>query len=316
MDLTDPFKFSRSLPRVVVFREVVRCNGFSGAARALSVTPASVSRMMAALERQINVRLFHRTTRRFSLTPEGQAFYSRLHKSLDDLEYSINSAREMISPQETPSGNLKISLPSSYGTFFVIPRLHGFLKKYPEVVLDVSFNDAPFDLIDEDVEVAVCYGRPTAAEYVSRVICRPEIRMAARPAYLASVGGVEAPRDLRKCRFLAARGNGPGDQSWVMRPKSGAGPEICEFHSVMTFDSTEGVVMGAANGLGVTAAASYALENFVRAGLLVELLNDFSIVYDRQPPVISVVYANRKNVALRVRAFVDFLAGLSSQPAE
>ena len=310
-NLNERLDLTRDLHRIFVFREVVRQSGFSSAARSLGVTPASVSRIIAAFEEQLGVRLFRRTTRRFSLTEEGEKLHDRLHGILDQLEASIAFTREnMVSPA-APAGMLKISLPSSYGKFYIMPRLSGFMDQYPDILPDICFNDEPFDIIDKGIDVAVCYGSPVGAEYVTRIICRPVIKAVASPAYLENVGWINAPTDLHKCRYLAARGMGPDLRPLIFTPGRGGPAETFVHPPLLRLDSTEGVILGAIHGLGVTAAASYAVDDLIGQGILVQLFPDYVISAADAAPVISVTYANRHHVSPRIRVFVDYLTDIS-----
>ena len=301
----------RDLRGIQMFIAVARSGGFTRAAGVLGITPAAVSRSMARLEQELNVRLFNRTTRRFGLTEEGSDLYARVGPCLGELENAIDLAEQ--ARGAPPEGALRVAMVSTFGKFYVLPRLGPFLDRYPGIALQVRFRDEPVDLIEEGVDVAVCYDRPRGAAHVSRVVCRPALRMAASPAYLARHGAPAGPDDLARVRFLAQGGPEAGSKTWALTPSAGGETRIHRFPNILVFDEAEGVVTGALNGLGATIAASYALDTYFASGALVRLLPDYDIDSQWRRPVVSIAYLHREHLPARIRAFVDFIVEITGE---
>jgi DNA-binding transcriptional LysR family regulator len=298
----------RDFRNLLVFREVVRAGGFSAAARALGVGPASVSRSIAKLEHELGARLCNRTTSEFHLTPEGAALAESVSADLDSLSRGLE---EFVARRTRPSGRLRVSLPNSYGKFYVLPRLPLFRATYPDIHLEIGFDDNRDNLVAGGFDVGVCYGAPNEAAYVSRVLCRPQLVLVASPGYLATRGVPRAPTDLAGHSTINVRLGGGELVSWVFYRTDSPAAEAPETHhpggDMVFFDQIDGVVQAAAAGLGITAAHGYAALPYLQAGQLHTLLPDYELRARFGKGEVHVFFPHRSGMPPRVRAFVDFL---------
>ncbi|MEJ0045287.1 MAG: LysR family transcriptional regulator [Rhodospirillales bacterium] len=298
----------RDFRNLLVFREVVRAGGFSPAARTLGVAPASVSRGIAKLEQELGARLFNRTTNEFHLTPEGAALAESIAADLDSL---FRGLEEFAARRTRPSGRLRISLPNSYGKFYVLPRLPWFRSTYPEIHLEIGFDDNRDNLVAGGFDVGVCYGAPSEAAYVSRVLCRPQLVLVASPVYLQVRGIPRAPAALAGHSAINVRlGNGEL-VAWAFHRIGAPAAEPSATHypggDMVFFDQIDGVVQAAAAGLGITAAHGYAALPYLQAGQLRTLLPDYELRARFGKGEVHVFFPHRSGMPPRVRAFVDFL---------
>lgn len=178
-----------SLSGLIAFVRTAETLSFVAAGRLLGVSASAVGKNVAKLEQSVGVRLFQRSTRRVSLTDEGALFYERCRRVLDDL----NDAETMLSQSAlTPRGKLRVSLPT-IGYRFLMPILPDFAARYPEVELDLDFDDRILDVIEEGLDVVVRSGELTDSRLMSRRLRAFRFVLCASPAYLAAHGRPRTP---------------------------------------------------------------------------------------------------------------------------
>ncbi len=295
----------QDLRGILVFREVARSGGFSSAARQINVTPAAVSRSIARLEGELGVRLFNRTTTEFHLTAEGAALAAAINGSLDSLHHALDA----FSANRTAlAGTLRLSLTNSHGKFYILPQLPRFFEMYPNIRLQIGFSDLRDHLVATGFDVGTCYGQPDDANYVSRVICRPQLLAVASPAYLAKYGNPRAPSDLAAHHCINIQlGAGPSAAWEFLR----AGAAVHVHHPddrVVMFGQIDGVGQAAVAGLGITVCHALAVLPELRSQALQCVLTDYEIRAHADQGDVYVYFPHREHIAARVRAFVDFLA--------
>lgn len=299
---------ARELNGLFTFQAVVREGGFSAAARQLGVTPGTVSRAMAQLEAGVGVRLFNRTTVEFSLTAEGQRLAALVCDKLAALDGALTAFR---SENEEPRGLLRVSLTNSYGKNYVIPKLGDFLARYPDITLDIAFNDHRHSLIEDGFDVGTCYGRPDEFAYISRILCQPRLILVAAPAYLARHGVPRTPAELDRHNCINVRMGAKGAAAWSFHLHDGENtqtPTIVQPNSrILLSDQIDGVVPAAVAGLGLTVAHVRAVLPYLQNGSLKTLLSDYRIEARFDTQAVHVFFPHRIKIAPRVRAFVDFL---------
>lgn len=296
------------LRELIVFCEVARLGGFSRAARKLEVTPTAISRSIAKLERELGARLFNRTSSEFNLTADGAELLRAAEGHLQALGAAIDgfsAARDRV------SGRLRVSLTNSYGKFCVLPKLPEFLGRFPDVQLELGFDDSPVDLINSGFDLGLCYGAPSDATYVSRVICRPQLVLVGSPEYLASRGVPREPKDLAAHVCVNVR-LPQGDLAfWRFRPLAGGSVAEDEiFHpdeGLVVRGQLDGVVQAAVAGLGLTVAHSYEVAPYLGTGRLKTLLTGYRVSGHTDSEDVHVFFPHRKHMAARARSFIDFL---------
>jgi DNA-binding transcriptional LysR family regulator len=290
-----------TLANLESFVRSAETGGFSGAARRLSLTPAAVSRNVATLERNLGVRLFHRTTRKLTLTEAGERFLHAIRGNLDELQASIAS---VATDRGEPAGVLKVSLGLTFGVDYILPLLPDFLKRYPNVRPDWHFESRQVDLIAEGFDAAIGGGIELTQGVVSRTLAPLHIIAVASPTYM-------------KDRTPPADPSGLADfDGIVMRPPStrrvrdrtmrnAVGAEMAApTKAAMAFDDPEAMCRAALLGLGVTLiAVPHALPH-LESGALIRLVPQW---YSDAGPI-SIYYASRTLLPAKTRVFVDFVA--------
>jgi DNA-binding transcriptional LysR family regulator len=289
-----------SLELIVSFASAARHASFASAARELGLSPSAIAKNVARLESQLGVRLFHRTTRRVTLSPDGEDLYTRCQRILQEVE-SLDAAAA--GARSGPRGTLRIDMPVTYGRQVVLPVLTRLRARYPDLKIDARFSDQVIDIIKEGLDAAVRIGPLADSRLVGRMFDQQVIWTCASPAYLKRHGKPESPDQLSAHTCLLFRLPSSGrDRPWQFRV---ANREISlTLESGVRLGDGEALVQAAAAGLGLIQVPSYMAEREVKRGELAEILQR----YRPAPLPISLIYPSHRHIPLRVRALADALA--------
>ena len=278
-----------------LFAAVVEAGSLSGAARNLKLSPAMVSKRLAALEQRLGARLIQRTTRRLSLTDIGQAF----HEQVTAILAAMDKAEAMVAGRVgTPSGRLRVSAPTSFGRMHIAPFLQDFLAEHPGIALDIDLTDHVVDLLEERIDVAVRIGPRPEGNLASEQLAPNRRLLCASPDYARTHGLPESAADLDRHGLLAATGQLP----WRLEGPRGALVVVGE--SLVRTNSSEVVRELVLAGVGIALRSSWDIAEQLRTGRLVRVLPDYEGASDIG------IYAVRPRADLvppNVRAFIDFL---------
>ncbi|KQP14067.1 LysR family transcriptional regulator [Pseudorhodoferax sp. Leaf267] len=286
-----------------MFARVVEAGSFTKAAESLDAPKATVTKQIQHLEARLRVKLLNRTTRLVTVTPDGAAYYERtirLLNDLDDIEASVSNA------QANPKGRLRVDIGASVAQRIVIPALHTFYARYPDIQLDLGVGDKPVDLISDNIDCVVRGGELTEQSLVARRIGTLGFVTVAAPAYIARHGMPAHPRDLdqghRTINFFSARsGRQFGHHFW----RDGEHIAV-EGRYQLALNESNAHVTALLAGLGVAQTASFDAQPYIDSGALVRLLPDW-----QGPTVpVHVVYPPNRHLSAKVRAFVDWSADL------
>jgi len=279
------------------FVGVVDSGSFVGAAEALGMSKPTVSRYVGDLEARLGIRLLHRTTRKLSLTEEGEVFHARCKEVLatvDEAEAEITSHRSEV------AGQLKLSVPVTFGELHLAPLWGQFMARHPKVTLDVSLSDRTVDLVDEGFDAAVRIARLPASSLISRKLSSTRLVLCASPKYLKRHGVPRHPDELAAHAILNYSLLATGDNWEFDGPK---GRVVAKVSS--RFRSNSGATCRAAalQHLGIILQPTFLVAEDLRSGALVELLPQ----YRSSEIGVYVVYPTRKHVPPKVRMLVEFL---------
>lgn len=293
------------------FARVVETGSFTKAADSLTVPKATVSKLVQDLEAHLRVRLLQRTTRRITVTADGQAYYERTARLIRDLEEIDTSlAGEHVKPR----GKIRVDVGGIPSRFVVLPALPGFLARYPDIQIEFGVGDRTVDLIGENVDCVIRGGQPVDGPFVYRLLGTASWTNCATPAYLAEFGTPMHPRDLAKghriVAFRSARSGRPAPSIFI-RGKERI--EVDGPYAVSVNDGGARVAAGIA-GLGVMQAFTFVIKDELAQGKLVPILEDWRPA----PYPFYVVYPPDRNLGNRTRVFIDWLAdtfsALESRP--
>lgn len=293
------------LQQISSFLAVVRAGSFVGAAEAMEISKAAVSRHVAMLEEQLGVRLLHRTTRRLSLTDDGQRFHARagqLIAALDELE------TETISRGGEATGLLRINAPLTFGILHLAPLWPRFTAAHPKVSLDITLNDRLVDLVEEGYDVAIRITTLADSQLVSRRLASTRVILCASPGYLAAHGTPLHPHALAGHQVLSYSYWTGGD---VWRFTGPDGEVDVRVQPRIHTNSGDTCRAAALEDQGIILQPDFLVGPDLRRGTLVELMPQYRSI----ELGIHAVYATRKHLPMKTRHLVDFLVESFAAPS-
>jgi DNA-binding transcriptional LysR family regulator len=283
---------------MTVFVRAVEVGGFSAAARALDLTPSAVSKSISRLEDRLGVRLLNRTTRSLTPTPEGATFLERSRRILTDID---EAEQEVARFRSAPRGRLRLHVSVAFGLHQLPPVVPEFLKRYPEVELDITVNDREPDFAEEGIDLAVRSGEVADQSLIARRICLMERVICAAPSYLKKHGTPRTPNDLlqHNCLLVSAQ---PSLANWPFDTAEGI--RTVRVGGNLSANNAETAVQLAILGLGVIRLGDILVGEPLRRRQLVPLLTH---VHHVEPVPIHAMYLPGRHRSPKVVAMVDFL---------
>jgi DNA-binding transcriptional LysR family regulator len=285
------------------FSVLASAGSLSAAARELGVTTPAVSKHLALMESRVGVALVNRTTRRMSLTPEGEIYLEQARRILGEIE---GMETLLGVSRGTPTGLLRVNATLGFGRSHVGPLISRFVRKHPgvEVQLQLSVNPPP--LTEDAFDVCIRFGAPPDARVIARRIAANRRLLCASPAYLAKFGVPKVPDDLANHNCIGIRQGEEAYGVWRLSSVRGRGTAVQAVKTRGSLATNDGeiAVNWALDGHGILMRAEWDIERYLQNGRLVQVLPRFST----PDADIYAVYPQRHQLALRVRAFVDFAA--------
>jgi DNA-binding transcriptional LysR family regulator len=282
-----------------LFVEIIKAGNLSAAARALNSSPAAMSRGLSALESRLGVRLVTRTSRTFALTEEGQLFYERCERIVEEI---AEAEAEASSQGKTVKGKMRIGAPMSIGRRLIAPLIARFVEKYPGIEAHLDLSDSGLDVIDDGLDVALRAGLPTDASVIAKKILSTRRAVCASPSYLKRHGIPRRPEDLQQhdCIRLV-RGRRVMD-TWSFQ-ENGKRFELT-VNGALTTNSGEVMHNWVRAGRGIALKAAWDVQPDLEAGTLVECLREFWC----DEIDLFAICANRQHLFPRIRVFLDFIS--------
>jgi DNA-binding transcriptional LysR family regulator len=282
-----------------IFAATIELGSFSAAGRRLGLTPSAVSRTIDRIEARLGVRLLLRSTRVLTLTAEGQAYLQAARRILADL----NDAEQQIADQGAPRGRLRVSAALAHGRLCIVPLLAGFVKRYPQILVDIALTDTVVDIAAGQADVAIRFGPLADSRLTARKIGENRRVIVASPAYLAHHGTPATPEDLlvHNCLNFNFRRAEP---VWPF-VRDGTAFSLTTSGAI---EANNGETLGqlAALGVGIARVGRFSVTDELADGRLVAILEDYN-PGDVEP--LHAVFVGGTNTPARVRAFVEYLVG-------
>jgi len=279
------------------FVTIVDRGSLTAAANAMGRSLPSVVRILAALEDHLGTRLLRRTTRRMSLTPEGQSYLERCRRILADVEEAELSVTR---GHSEPRGAIRMTAPVMFGQMHVTPAVTDFLRRFDAVQVELRLLDRVVSLVEEGIDLAVRIAHLADSSMIAVPVGRVRRVLCASPALLDAVGTPAHPRELAERPCVRFRGMSRGD-AWVFQD---AGREVpVRIAGRFTCNQAAAGAQACAEGLGFGLFLSYQVEPLVRRGELVVVLEDF----EPAPIPVNLVYPEARLVSTRLRALLDWL---------
>lgn len=280
-----------------MFVTVTNTGSFTAAAHALGHSTSYISKEMTRLEKRLGSRLLNRTTRTISLTDAGRAYYGRCSQMVLDAE---NAERSINQLQETPAGLLRINAPASFGSQHLLDVLARFMLRYPEVKLEIAFNDRIIDIVAEGYDAVIRVGGIKDSNLIARKFASSRAVVIASPAYLQQMGCPQRAEELAQHHCIAYSLL-PNPTQWDFY-KDGIRTNVnIDPRAICNSAAIEVALV--LQGIGITRLPLFTCEQEVANGDLKIILDD----YDEILNDVYVVYPHRQYLTAKVRAFVDYL---------
>ncbi|PWC13900.1 LysR substrate-binding domain-containing protein [Brenneria corticis] len=285
-----------SLNGLVAFVRAAQSQSFVAAAERIGISASAVGKSVARLEEKLNVRLFNRSTRRISLTDEGQLFFERCQHIVAQLE---EAEQELVRISAVPRGKLRITAPA-IGYRMLLPHLPEFRQRYPEVELDLDFSDRMVDMINEGFDIAIRSGELISSQMMSRRLGPFRFVIVGSPAYFADRPPPQTPQALQQHACLRYRFPNNGQwQEWDIDDTSPVALPLA-----LSSNNLESLLQAALQGLGIAYVPEFIVRDYLASGELVSVLAP----YLKDAGKFSVVWPSSRHMLPKVRVFIDFLS--------
>jgi DNA-binding transcriptional LysR family regulator len=282
---------------VDAFVKAAELRNFSEVGRQLGISSSAVGKAISRLEQRLGVRLFHRSTRSVTLTPEGQLFLSRCQRVVEELE----AAEAELSAASSPKGQLRVSLPLVES--LLLPVLGSFIREYPDIRLELDFSDRMVNVIDEGFDVVLRTGEATDSRLVTRALGHYTPFIVASPTYLSRRGAPAKPDDLHRHACLLHRYPSTGKvDRWLLRD----GDNVLEMDLSphLTANTVEPLIALAEDSHGLAYLPDFLVRQQLAEGSLVTVLPEYAT--DRK--VFRAVWPSGRHLSPKIRVFVDYMA--------
>lgn len=281
------------------FVRVAELGSFTKAAESLGLPKASVSQAVQQLESKLQTQLFHRTTRKVQLTPDGQLFYEKSKDVLSEIE---ELETLFISDDSQVSGIVRVNMSQPMARHLVIPALPAFLQRHPNLNIEISSEDRKVDLISEGYDCVVRTGEVQESGMIMRKIGEMQQTNFASPAYIAEFGEPRSIEDLQQHYLIHYQVS--SDKRFDAFEYSQDGEiKTCAMKSRICVNNTDAYRSACAAGLGIMQAPRFGAHELLKNGQLVEILTDFTA----PAMAVSILFPHRRNLSKRVRIFMDWM---------
>jgi len=287
------------LEDIEIFCAIARAKNFSKAARALHISPSVVTRRLRRLEKRLDVRLFHRTTRQVTLTEAGQLYY----QEVSDILNALTAADQQIKGlREEVTGTLKVGLPASISHSYVSRHLHEFLRQFPSLNIRIINGNHLLDLLENRFDVILhCGMLPDSTFHYKKLGVWRKV-ICASPDYLQTHGIPQQPTDLSRHNCLDHQDN--FQYTWQFQQKQ----KMMEFavRGNIRVNSSIDLCNLAVSGLGIVYLPSFSVYHQLKSKNLISILEQY------QPPVLGMylIYPSKQHLNKKTRVFIDFLTTL------
>ncbi|AXF04206.1 MULTISPECIES: LysR family transcriptional regulator [Paraburkholderia] len=281
-----------------LFALVARHRNLAAAARELGVTPPAVSKRLAQLERRLGVRLMNRTTRRLSLTPEGELYLangSRILDELQELEQLVTRSRA------EPAGLLRVNASFGFGRARIAPAISDFVARFPSMKIQLHLTDRPMSLQEEGFDLGIRFGEVPDARVNARLLMKNRRIVCASPDYVKRHGTPLLPHDLTRHACIVLRENESAYGTWHF--SRGKRVETVKVDGPLASNDGSAVLHWALEGRGVVVRSQWEIGEYLERGALVPLLVDWAL----PGADIHAIYLERNQLSVKLRTFVDFL---------
>ncbi len=276
------------------FVYVAETTSFTQTAKKLNISTAHVSRRITALEQRLNVKLLYRTTRKVSLTQEGQLFYQHCRSVLDGIE---EAERVVTNLQQKPQGHIKLTAPVTYGEQKILPLVNDFIQQHSEVQVSAYLSNQKVDMVEQGFDLAIRLGKLADSTLMAKKLGSRTNYLCASPQYLEKYGMPHSLSELNDHSCLL----GTLDY-W--RFKVAGKEKTIKVKGSLRYNNGTGLTDAALKGLGIVQLPDYYVKDFISQGKLLPLLSQFQEADEG----IWAVYPHNRQLSPKIRALVDYLS--------
>lgn len=287
------------------FSALASSGSLGSAGREIGITTAAVSKRLAQIEERLGLSLINRTTRRMSLTPEGEVYLEHARKILGEIE---DMEHILWGSTQTPKGLLRVNATLGFGRTQIAPLISDYVKKYPQVDIQLQLSVSPPPITDDLYDVCFRFGHPPDSRAIAKLIAPNKRILVASPNYINKYGEPKIPNDLIKHNCIGIR---QGDEAYGLwrfasnKTKNKNEPtEDIKIRGNLTTNDGEIAVNWALDGQGILLRAEWDVSRYIKSGRLVHILGN----YHTPDADIYAVYSQRHKASARVSSLIDFVS--------
>lgn len=282
------------------FISLARNGSLSATARELNLTPSAVTKRLTNLENRLAVRLINRTTRRLSLTNEGELYL----KYVKNIVNQINDMESVISGRrDSPQGLLRVNAPLGFGRNYIAPIISEFVRQYPDIEVQLMLSDRPIPLPDESVDICIRFGDIPDSRVIARRIAPNRRLLCASPRYFNRHPKPEKPTDLAGHNCIIIKQAQKVATAWKFSHRQTGEESVIKVKGNLVTNDGEIALRWAIDGHGIVMRAEWDMARHIREGRLMTVLDD----YDTPNADIYAIYMERLNISAKVSCFLDYL---------
>lgn len=287
----------RNINLIPIFTAIVEQGSFSRAAEHLGISKSAVSKRISTLEAEIGVKVLHRSTRKLTLTEAGERFYFHAQQALNSAKEAMNAVSEL---QQNPKGTLKISTPMSFGRLHLVPLIPIFLKKYPDITIQMDMSDLDRDIIQEGYDIAIRGANLPDSSLIAKKIAPARSVICGAPEYFQKHGIPSVPEELTQHNCILYTYHTTLN-IWVFC-KDGEEQKV-QIKGNYQVNNAEAIRDTLIQGLGIGRIPSFVAAPAIAEGKLIQVLAD----YEMPTKTIYALYPAKEYMPMKTRAFLDFL---------
>lgn len=293
----------KALDSLRIFVTTLRKGSLSAAGRSLSLSPATISRRISALEEELGVQLVDRTSRHLNATEAGVAFLEKAERVLEAMSDAEDAARNA---KLLPEGRLRVHSRTQVGLRVIAPLLPRFQQRYPDIQLEFELSEHPVNLVDQDFDIDIRTGASSDSSFVIKRLLSSDEVLVASPDFMKVYKRIRHPSDLPQVRCLTYRREREAT-TWKYIDEQGQQQELV-IQGVMSANNGEMLRLAALGGMGVALLSEATVRSDIEGGSLLRLLPQYRFAVRGFSNGIYAVFRQSSTLPLKVRAFVDFVA--------
>lgn len=292
-----------NLQTLSIFLEVMQQLSFTEVAHARNVAPSSISRTISNLEVELGIKLFQRSTRKLTATEAGRTYFERVSSALGELKEAEQVAKDI---SNEPRGTLRVTVPTVFGSMYIVPMLPSFLEAFPELKIELIMSDAYSDLIEERIDIAIRLGTLQDSSYISRKIKGMTFYICANPDYLKQSNHPETPDDLQQHNCLLFPRSGYSTTKWLFRDSDKKLTEV-SINGNCIITNSESIKQSTLSGMGISLLPDWLVQKEIENGELVNLYEDYKVTATDFNSAVWLLYPSRDYLPLKTKTFSEYL---------